>query len=101
MGIFKNFLTYNEDESKQVLKLMYHQDGGHGWIEVPKFIATWLELNGKISDYSYEDNESYFLEEDCDAGVLLNSIPDGITLECENIYYDGMCYIRNLPRVHS
>ena len=44
---------------------IFHEDGGHGWLEVPT--ALVMNLGCKISGYSYVRNDKMYLEEDCDA----------------------------------
>jgi hypothetical protein len=45
----------------------YHQDPGHGWIEVPIEELTRLKITP--SAYSFRKGETAYLEEDCDAGA--------------------------------
>ena len=52
----------------------YHTDPGHGWIEVPKDLATALGFVKDISSYSYHDQDNYYLEEDGDAGLLFDAL---------------------------
>jgi len=46
----------------------YHEDPGHGWLEVPREMLTRLNIADKISEYSYQRGKSVFLEEDGDMG---------------------------------
>jgi hypothetical protein len=52
----------------------FHQDPGHGWIEVPDLVLLTFGVKGKISSYSYKHGNVAYLEEDQDAGVLLEAI---------------------------
>jgi len=54
------------------LELTFHADPAHGWAQVPKTIITDLGLERLISHYSYVDNHSVYLEEDCDLGLFMN-----------------------------
>jgi hypothetical protein len=56
------------------LQLLHHYDGGHGWIQIEKSFFNKIADINKISSYSYQDNENYYLEEDCDAGVLIDAL---------------------------
>ena len=42
----------------------YHNDPGHGWVEVP--LTEIKRLGLKISPYSYRWGPMAYLEEDCD-----------------------------------
>lgn len=57
-----------------VSKLKYHHDPGHGWIETPKAFLRALGILHKVSTYSYQNEEYVFLEEDCDAALLINTL---------------------------
>ena len=50
-------------------KYIFHQDPGHGWVEVPMAELRLLGIAGKITPYSYRIGNRAFLEEDCDAGT--------------------------------
>lgn len=56
-------------EVKLPLSLNFHTDPGHGWLEVPKKLVP-PELKAKISIYSYQDDNNFYLEEDCDAAPI-------------------------------
>ena len=79
----------------------FHQDGGHAWLKVSKDLFNKTNASIEhISRFSYEDNNNYYLEEDCDATMYLNN------LKHQNIKYsfitinDGdYSLIRNLPSV--
>lgn len=50
--------------------LTFHEDAGHGWLEVPVTLLTALGLTpGDFSECSFisKDEKNVFLEEDCDA----------------------------------
>ena len=51
---------------KATPKYIYHQDPGHGWIEVPLTELRRLGIADKISSYSYQRQGQAFLEEDGD-----------------------------------
>lgn len=60
--------TYN------VATLNFHHDPGHGWIEAPKAFLRALGILHKVSTCSYQNDEYVFLEEDCDAALLINEL---------------------------
>ena len=52
------------------VKLTFHEDAGHGWLEVPVNLLPALGLTpGDFSECSFisKDEKAVFLEEDCDA----------------------------------
>lgn len=50
---------------------VYHQDAGHGWIQVPLADLDALGIRNQISPYSYLRGAQAFLEEDCDASFFM------------------------------
>lgn len=52
---------------------IYHQDPGHGWLQVPLTLLRRLKVTGEISPYSYMDGRHGYLEEDCDYGVFIRA----------------------------
>jgi hypothetical protein len=55
----------------QKLTVKFHTDSGHGWLEVPKQEVEALGV--KLSRYSYQRGDSYYLEEDCDMTAFLEA----------------------------
>ncbi len=53
--------------------LTFHNDPGHGWLEVPLADLTTLGVADDISSSSYQYETSAYLEEDVDAGVYLRA----------------------------
>ena len=51
----------------------FHQDPGHGWLEVPRSEIIRLGIAKEITAYSYQRGERVFLEEDCDAPRFLRA----------------------------
>jgi hypothetical protein len=83
------------------MKLKFHSDPGHGWVEIPFEMVASLGL--KISPYSYMSavgpNKKAYLEEDCDASILIDKLEkQGEKIQFEDIIYNDRCFIRNLPR---
>jgi hypothetical protein len=82
------------------LSLTYHQDPGHGWVEIERDLAQRLLGDDfqRISPYSYQLGQRIFLEEDCDAGLLVDACKRaGITLDLRDAHCNSESFIRNLP----
>jgi hypothetical protein len=56
------------------MQILYYTDPGHGWFKVKKALLVKLGLVNDISNYSYERNDSVYLEEDCDASKLFKAL---------------------------
>ena len=51
-------------------------DPGHGWVKVPIVLLCQLGIAGKVSSYSYWRNGFAYLEEDCDAELLMAALSE-------------------------
>lgn len=97
--------TIKKIEPRAFLKLdtprfKYIQDPGHGWIKAHKDLVQVLGFQDQITSYSYHDQDYYYLEEDCDAALLINALKNKniqYELEEDHINYDS--FIRSLPNV--
>jgi hypothetical protein len=79
-------------------RYVFHQDSGHGWLEVPAREIKAMGLEGRITSYSYLHEDKAYLEEDLDAGTFLDMrklLPKPVAIQ--NNYMDGMCRIRDYP----
>jgi hypothetical protein len=56
------------------MKFTYYTDPGHGWVKVSRKLLVKLEIEKKISRYSYSRGDSVYLEEDCDLGHLYDAL---------------------------
>lgn len=77
---------------------VFHTDPGHGWLEVPKELVKQLKV--RVSQFSYQDRNNYYLEEDCDAPRLIDALKaNGIEYKVisKNTDYDSP--IRSYSRV--
>jgi hypothetical protein len=84
------------------MKITYHQDPGHGWLEVTVALLQRLGISRRISGCSYISHETAYLEEDCDAGVLLQALKDrGEFFELVSRHTNGDSFIRRLPSYPS
>ena len=64
-----------------MVQIIFYSDPGHGWGKVSRSIIGKLNLEEKISPYSYQKDGYVYLEEDVDLGVLIS------TLKAEEIAY--------------
>jgi len=55
------------------MEYKFHYDAGHGWLEVKRKEIEELNLQDKISEYSYICGDCVYLEEDCDFGVFADA----------------------------
>ena len=55
------------------MNYIFHEDAGHGWLQVPQEEIEQLNLRSKISPFSYESEQFAFLEEDLDTGIFLKA----------------------------
>jgi hypothetical protein len=75
----------------------YHQDPGHGWIEVP--LSEVDRLGIRPSPYSYRTDEAAYLEEDCDAGLFIEAKKaKGEPYQFREVHSNRDSFIRNLNR---
>ena len=86
----------------------FHEDPGHGWLQVPYSDLVILGLTEKISTFSYRNGMVTYLEEDCDmalfitaynAAILVSSNPKHGTYRIRDKYH-SQCFIRNLPNYY-
>lgn len=54
--------------------IVFHEDAGHGWLQVPLTLVKQAGIAEKITKYSYMDKTFAYLEEDCDLSQFLNAI---------------------------
>jgi hypothetical protein len=54
--------------------LTFFQDGGHGWLKVPKKDLEKLGIADKITGFSYMNGDHAYLEEDCDLAIYLRAL---------------------------
>lgn len=58
------------------MKVIYHNDGGHGWYAVKRRKLESMGLLDKVSGFSYERGQTIYLEEDCDASLFFNALSE-------------------------
>ncbi len=54
--------------------LHFYEDPGHGWLRAPIRLLEELQIVDQISHYSYLLGQYAYLEEDCDAGKLIEAL---------------------------
>ena len=52
---------------------IYHQDPGHGWLQVPVRYLDDLGIVRKITVFSYLNGSTVYLEEDCDMPTFIEA----------------------------
>ena len=71
-------------------KLTFYADPGHGWLEVDRSDLDALGIIDKVSRYSYSKGEKAYLEEDCDAGLFIETAKgNGWTINIQEIYQEN------------
>lgn len=58
------------------MKIIYHNDGGHGWYAVKRKKLETMGILNNVSGFSYERGETVYLEEDCDASLFFNALSE-------------------------
>ena len=77
----------------------YHQDPGHGWLEVPLQELLALGIQQQITSHSHMQVGKAYLEEDCDMPVFLGALKkNGIAFKLrEVVVSNGVSFICALP----
>ena len=82
------------------MMLTCYNDPGHAWLRVNRSIAKRLmgDSFNRISSYSYQFNEYIYLEEDCDAGLLIEALKaQGISYRIKENFCNKESRIRSYP----
>ena len=81
----------------KTLKLNFHCDPAHGWLEVMQEDIDTLGIAGLISAYSYAQGDTAYLEEDCDATLYIEGAnAAGWTIQIVEKYTDADSHIRRM-----
>lgn len=85
-------------ESKPLGTYEYHTDPGHGWLKVP--MKEIEELGIKITEFSYQDGDFGYLEEDLDAGTFMRAYKEKYGKDPEHTTHhsDNWSHIREMRR---
>ena len=85
------------------IKLNFHSDSSHGWLELPKTIARGLgkAFCDSISFFSYQDRDNLYLEEDCDSTKALAALREnGFVVSFNEINHPNEAPCRSFKRVN-
>lgn len=55
---------------------IFYADAGHGWLAVKRNELIELGIINQVSHFSYENGDTVYLEEDCDAGLFINAMKE-------------------------
>ena len=81
------------------LNLTFYADPGHAWVKVPHHMIRDLGIGSKISRFSYMDRDHAYLEEDCDAALLIEKLRDqGVEVTFSEVYQEVSTIRDRLPR---
>ena len=88
-----SIMTETTTMTKRVVR-KFHQDGGHGWLCVKRSELEALGIADRITAFSYQKNQSVYLEEDQDYTTYHDALKQrGIELE----QVDGKIFDRPHP----
>lgn len=59
-----------------MVNILFISDYSHGWARVKIDLLKKLGIEDKISSYSYINGNYVYLEEDCDASILLDTLKE-------------------------
>lgn len=72
------------------ITLNFYEDPGHGWLEADRQMLNDLDIADQITAYSYQKGSKVYLEEDCDASVLINALKaKGVAVKFNTIYQEN------------
>lgn len=81
------------------MKLKYYTDPGHGWIAIKRKVLNDLKVADKITVFSYQKGQTVYLEEDCDAFLVMQKLSEkGITVTFDRKHTNNRSPIRNYNR---
>jgi len=82
------------------MKFNFHSDAGHGWLAVKNCLVRELGLATQISQCSYMQGQSSYLEEDCDMSKVINAFTAKFGFAPTIVHLDSKNYspIRSFKR---
>lgn len=84
------------------MQILYYTDPGHGWFKVNKALLLKLGIANDITPFSYQRNDSVYLEEDCDAGRLFKALDNAnIKWSYKQSHTDKSSKIRSYKRFNK
>ena len=91
---------YRKVTEKAPLHFKFYSDPGHGWLAVKKSVLEKHGILDKISTYSYIKGDTYYLEEDCDFSLLIETLVDAnVNYSIEEEIMGNNSVIRNYQHV--
>lgn len=87
-------------------KFNFHDDTGHGWLQVPFYALEILDITRQITGHSYRSGEMVYLEEKQDAVTFIKAwLVSQEQAETDFAYFRKRCrdvyshhsFIRSLP----
>ena len=81
------------------LTTTYHIDPGHGYVMTTLTLLRELGIENDISQFSYQDGDKVYLEEDCDLTRFTKALTANNIVYTfnEKVHYKD-CFVRSLPR---
>lgn len=84
------------------ITLKFLSDPGHGWLSVTHELIRKLGVADKISGYSYMTNTRAYLEEDCDAGIVLDALKEAdYEIKITESHTNNQSQVRSLGSYNS
>ena len=80
-----------------IKKYIFHTDDGHGWLEIPVNEIP-KSLLPQISKFSYRNLSTAYLEEDCDAPLIMHAL--NINNEQIEEQHKDESFVRRLPNFY-
>jgi hypothetical protein len=84
------------------IKSTYYSYSNHGYLAVKLSDVIDLGIRDLITEYSFYNATTAYLEEDCDMPLFVKTLKVlGYTLNCNDVTYDGPSYFKNLNRFNK
>lgn len=68
------------------MRLPFYTDPGHGWLRVTRTLVDHLGCAQQITPYSYQRGRYVYLEEDCDAPLVLRALKEQGVTDVQLVY---------------
>jgi len=85
-------------------RFKFYQDAGHGWLAVKRKFLKELEIEDKITTFSYQKGQTVYLEEDMDAQTFISKWKEKYNREVEIVDKygrNGQCPNRSAIRSYE
>jgi len=84
------------------MKIKFYEDPGHGWGAVKRSLLIELGIADKITQFSYQNGDTVYLEEDCDLGLFIDTLRSkGESVDYKKRTYYNRCPIRSYERYQA